>query len=480
MSSGSKKIVKIVSLAVLVAILITLAVLIWRFVMDRDGFKAWMDERGVIGYLAYIVMVILQILVALVPGGPIEMAGGYAFGPVLGTSLFFAGSVFGSLLVFSLVRKYGRPLVELFFSDKDIKIVKFLENPRKRDILFIILFIIPGSPKDLLCYVAGLTPMKMWFFILVATFGRLPAVIASAISGSALGESNYKVAAISLGIILVLSGIGVLVYRKISKGHEETAVNETVKSRRIAGRRIEGRRIAGRRIESRRMAGRTPEERMESESSVNGKKEFRKSAIAKRNSLDEKSREKWSESIADQVMELVRKLSVKNVLIYASYGSEVDTFGLMNRLWRENVDIYCPKVEGASEDSNAAADRGEALKKMEFYKISGPEDLEEGFKGILEPKTSIKYDAEDAAQDNVAECAQLETLEKKNTIIIVPGCAFDREGHRMGYGGGFYDRYLANHPELKKVGICFEQQICENVPCDAYDVRMDLVICQED
>lgn len=436
MSSGSKKIVKIVSLAVLVAILITLAVLIWRFVMDRDGFKAWMDERGAIGYLAYIVMVILQILVALVPGGPIEMAGGYAFGPVLGTSLFFAGSVFGSLLVFSLVRKYGRPLVELFFSDKDIKIVKFLENPRKRDILFIILFIIPGSPKDLLCYVAGLTPMKMWFFILVATFGRLPAVIASAISGSALGESNYKVAAISLGIILVLSGIGVLVYRKISKGHEDTVVDE--------------------------------------------KREFRKSAIAKRNSLDEKSREKWSESIADQVMELVRKLSVKNVLIYASYGSEVDTFGLMKRLWKENVDIYCPKVEGASEDSNAAADRGEALKKMEFYKISGPEDLEEGFKGILEPKTSIKYDAEDAAQDNVAECAQLETLEKKNTIIIVPGCAFDREGHRMGYGGGFYDRYLANHPELKKVGICFEQQICENVPCDAYDVRMDLVICQED
>lgn len=371
--------------------------------MDREGFKAWMDARGFWGYLAYIIMVVLQILVAVVPGGPIEMAGGYAFGAVLGTSLFFIGSFIGSLLVFGLVRKFGRPLVEAFFSDKDIRIIKFFENPKKRDILFIILFIIPGSPKDLLCYVAGLTPMKLWFFTIVATFGRLPAVIASAISGSALGEANYVAAAISLGIILVLSGIGVLVYKEIKK--------------------------------------------ME-------KREFRKNAISNRNALNEEDRKKWSVQISEKVLDLVKTNNVRQVLIYVSYGSEVDTFGIMERLWKENVDVYCPKVADAQ------------AKRMEFYKISSREDLVAGFKGILEPVDCSK------AREYV------ESLEP-GAMIIVPGCSFDKVGYRMGYGGGFYDRYLGTHPELIKVGVCFKAQICESVPTDEHDVKMDYVIWEE-
>lgn len=221
MSPKVVKILKIVSFAIAAAIIILIAVFVWRFALDREGFKLWMDEHGALGGIAYIFMVVLQIVVAVVPGGPLEMAGGYAFGALNGTVLFFAGSLLGSVLVFLLVRKFGRPLVELFFKDKDIKKLSFLKDERKRNTLFLILFIFPGSPKDLLCYVAGLVDMKFLFFVIVASFGRLPAVIASAISGEALGNMNYTVAIVSIVIMLILSGIGILIYWKVTKKNGE-------------------------------------------------------------------------------------------------------------------------------------------------------------------------------------------------------------------------------------------------------------------
>ena len=230
MNPKVKRVLKIVSFVIAAAILITIAVFAWRFALDREGFKAWMDEHGSMGAIAYCLMVVLQIIVAIVPGGPIEIAGGYAFGALNGTVLFLIGSFTGSVLVFVLVRKFGRPVVELFFKDKEIRKLSFLRDGRKRNLLFMILFIIPGSPKDLLCYVAGLTDMKFWFFALIASLGRLPAVIASAVSGEALGQTNYTVAIVSIVIILVLSGIGVLVYWKISSRHKDNGSDEIEES----------------------------------------------------------------------------------------------------------------------------------------------------------------------------------------------------------------------------------------------------------
>lgn len=215
MKPKTQKIIKIISIIICIAILSLIAYITVKFALDKENFKVWMTEHALLGRLAYIGMIVLQILVAVVPGGPIELAGGYTFGAVEGTILFTIGAFIGSLLVFGLVRKFGRKFVEIYFKEHEIKKLKFLLDDKKRDIIFMILFVIPGTPKDLLCYIAGLTPMKAGIFIMIATFGRLPAVIGTAISGSEFGSANYLTAIIAFVITITLSGLGILIYYKL-------------------------------------------------------------------------------------------------------------------------------------------------------------------------------------------------------------------------------------------------------------------------
>ena len=86
-----------------------------RFAREPEAFRQWVAGHGVWGMAAYAGMVFLQVLVAIIPGEPLEIAGGYAFGAVWGTVLCLLGSVLGSVAVFAVVRKWGIPLVEVFF-----------------------------------------------------------------------------------------------------------------------------------------------------------------------------------------------------------------------------------------------------------------------------------------------------------------------------------------------------------------------------
>lgn len=215
MNETFKKVIKIASIAIFITIICILAYISYQVAMDKESFKLWMDANGILGRLVFVGMVILQIMVAIVPGGPIEVAGGYAFGAVEGTILFIMGATIGSVIVFLLVRKFGRKVVELYFEEHEIKKLSFLKDDKKRDVIFLILFVIPGTPKDLLCYVAGLTKMKFGMFLVICSIGRLPAVIGSAISGSALSGEKLITAIVALAITVILSGIGIILYYRI-------------------------------------------------------------------------------------------------------------------------------------------------------------------------------------------------------------------------------------------------------------------------
>ncbi len=215
MNETFKKVIKIASIAIFITIICILAYISYQVAMDKESFKLWMDANGILGRLVFVGMVILQIMVAIVPGGPIEVAGGYAFGAVEGTILFIMGATIGSVIVFLLVRKFGRKVVELYFEEHEIKKLSFLKDDKKRDVVFLILFVIPGTPKDLLCYVAGLTKMKFGMFLVICSIGRLPAVIGSAISGSALSGEKLITAIVALAITVILSGIGIILYYRI-------------------------------------------------------------------------------------------------------------------------------------------------------------------------------------------------------------------------------------------------------------------------
>ena len=149
----------VVYIFVMVAVGILIGIPIVRFVSEPEQFRLWVDSHGIWGPVLYISFVFLQVVVALIPGEVFEIVGGYAFGTWMGTMLCLLGSTLGSIAVFALVRRYGVRLVEVFFPLEKLKALHFLRKSPKRIFLFLIIFMRPGTPKDLLCYYAGLTDM---------------------------------------------------------------------------------------------------------------------------------------------------------------------------------------------------------------------------------------------------------------------------------------------------------------------------------
>lgn len=186
-----------------------------EFAKEPQKFQAWIDSFGVWSRLVFIGIIVMQVVIALIPGEPFEIAAGYAFGSIEGTLLCLAGIVIGSVIIFALVRKFGVKLVELFFSMEKINSLKFLQNKQRLNTIYFIVMCLPGTPKDLLSYFAGLTDMKLRTWLLIATVARIPSVITSTIGGSALGSEQYLFAIIAFAATLALSGIGLLIYRKI-------------------------------------------------------------------------------------------------------------------------------------------------------------------------------------------------------------------------------------------------------------------------
>jgi len=188
---------------------------------EPEEFRVWVDSNGLWGRLAYMGMMILQIIAAFLPGEPFEMVAGYAFGTVEGTILCLLASAIGSILVLLFARKFGLRFVGLFFKKEQIDKVKFLKSSPKRIFLFSVIFILPGTPKDLLCYFAGITDIKLWKLILICSLGRIPAIVTSTLGGDALGTKSYILAIIVFASTVAVSLGGALIYKIISKKHNK-------------------------------------------------------------------------------------------------------------------------------------------------------------------------------------------------------------------------------------------------------------------
>ena len=193
-----------------------------RFAKEPERFRAWVDARGAWGRLAYVGMVIVQVLVALIPGEPFEIAAGYAFGALEGTVLCILASTAGSLLVFFLVRRFGVRLVEIFFSKEKLQSLRFLRASPRRDFLYLLIFMIPGTPKDLLCYFAGLTDIRFPVWLIICSLGRVPAIVTSTVGGSALSSRDYWSAALVFAATLTVSGLGMIAYNAVCRRQNKT------------------------------------------------------------------------------------------------------------------------------------------------------------------------------------------------------------------------------------------------------------------
>jgi len=187
-----------------------------RFVSNGAAFRAWIDSHGFAGKLAYIGIVALQIVVAIIPGEPIELVAGYAFGAWQGLLLAEIGILISSALVFIVIKKWGTRAVEAFIPPEKLESFSFLRNDSRRNAIVFLIFFIPGTPKDVLTYFVGLTPMTLTEWLLITTIARIPSVLTSTLTGAAVGESRYLAAGIIYAITALISIAGALAYRKFT------------------------------------------------------------------------------------------------------------------------------------------------------------------------------------------------------------------------------------------------------------------------
>ena len=211
-----RKLLAGISLAVvaLLVVLLTLFISGWLRSFSKDDFREYIRSFGALGPLVLLGLQILQVFIALIPGEIVETAAGYVLGPWLGTAVCYLGIAVASSLIFTLTRRYGVKLVEVFVSREKINELRFLNTAQKRNMLIFLIFFIPGTPKDLLTYFVGLTDIRLRTFLLLSMVARVPSVISSTFGGHLLGEEKYWGAVILYGITGLLSILGMIVYNR--------------------------------------------------------------------------------------------------------------------------------------------------------------------------------------------------------------------------------------------------------------------------
>lgn len=145
-----------------------------------------------------------------------------------------------------------------------------------------------------------------------------------------------------------------------------------------------------------------------------------------------------------QLRQHPRLINADTLLLYSALQDEVPTQSLLDELVAQGKTVLLPRVVSDTD--------------MELRQYTGLQDLQVGAFGILEPTGKLFTDYE------------------KIDVAVVPGMAFDKEGHRLGRGKGYYDRFLRLLPKTYKIGICFSWQLVDNVPTDEHDILMDQIM----
>ena len=205
-------------LIILIIALALAALIIWaiipmrEFVSDPVRLRAYMDEKGPAGVILFIGMVILQVFSTVVPAGPFEIAAGTVFGVGKGVLICVVGMAIASSVVFLLARKLGLRFVRLFFSQEKIDSLSFMHNSSRRNLIVMLLFLIPGAPKDLLTFVVGMSDMPYGLFLIAASVCRIPSILLTVLSGNALATDRKWLFWLLFALVAAVYAIGIVAY----------------------------------------------------------------------------------------------------------------------------------------------------------------------------------------------------------------------------------------------------------------------------
>ncbi len=236
--NNTKKILTIINIVVvisLLSLLIFLTITNWDYIMKlstAEGqleFKERISNTGIIGVIILIVIQVLQIVVAFIPGEFVEVIAGMLFGPIFGMIVCMIGLFIGSLAIFGLVKLLGKPFFDLNVNDKNKSKLKFLEDETRALIILFFVFLIPGTPKDFITYAIPFTKIKFFPFIIVTTIARIPSIITSTIIGSSILTGDTNIAIIVSIITAILAIIGIIFNKQITNKVEEIVQNRKSK-----------------------------------------------------------------------------------------------------------------------------------------------------------------------------------------------------------------------------------------------------------
>lgn len=177
---------------------------------SSESIRAWVSARGAMAPIAFMGLQILQVVVFVIPGEIVQVAGGFAFGLWGGALWSILGILAGSLVNFGVGRVLGRPFVESVFGAERIHWVDSATAGGKAAAGFLLLFAIPGMPKDILAYAAGASSLPFAVFMAVSTLGRLPGILGSAYMGSAVYDKEFGLAVTIIAVTIALFALGIL------------------------------------------------------------------------------------------------------------------------------------------------------------------------------------------------------------------------------------------------------------------------------
>lgn len=208
-------------IAVVLCVLSVVGFILLKKYFNTDALKLLVSEHYGLAVVLMVLLCAAQVVIAFIPGELLEIASGYAFGGIAGALVCTVGIMLGSVIAIMLARKFGRRLVESLYPREKIDALPILNNPSKRNAMTFILFLIPGTPKDLFTYVIGMTEMSIPLYIALTMFARFPSIIISTIGGGALSDARFGHAIVIFAVAAVISAGGYMLYLAIQKRNKK-------------------------------------------------------------------------------------------------------------------------------------------------------------------------------------------------------------------------------------------------------------------
>ena len=205
-------------LAVFLVLYFTVGKQLGSVISDKTSMKEWISSFGIYDEVIFVMIRALQTVIKIIPAEPLEIGAGYIWGTYKGLALCMLGTEIGSAVILILTSVFGTKLLNMLFDTRRINEWRFISNVKRKYLFLIVLYLIPGTPKDFITYFVGITDTKILPFLIITGIARIPSIITSTWCGEILDKGSIKSFIIAFSLITVTSLVlGYFAQKKLKK-----------------------------------------------------------------------------------------------------------------------------------------------------------------------------------------------------------------------------------------------------------------------